>query len=278
MKKVVSILLAVLLVTLSAGAFAGEKVKIAASPVPHAEVLEFIKPMLAEKGFDLEIVTFEDYVLPNNTVESGELDANYFQHTNYMNTFNKENGTHIVAVIPVHFEPMGVFKGKTQSLEELKDGAVIGVPNDTSNEARALLLLETMGLIKLNPDAGVTATKLDIIENPKNLNIQELEAAQLPRMLQDFDLAVINGNYALAAGLSLLTDTVGAEGSDALVYQGSVNYICVKEGNENAPFVAALREVFNAPETTEFMNEKYQGSVVLALDLEAEEELPEVSN
>ncbi len=271
MKKAFSILLAILVLTSAASAFAAnEKVSIGATPVPHVEVLEFIKPMMAEKGFDLEIITFNDYVLPNTTVESGEIDANYFQHTNYMNTFNQEQSTHIVNVIPVHFEPMGCFKGKTQSLDALKDGATIGVPNDTSNEGRALQLLQTMGLIELNPEAGVKATKLDITKNEKNLNIVEIEAAQLPRMLQDFDLAVINGNYALDAGLSLLTDAVGAEGSDALVYAGSINWVCVKEGNENAPFIAALRECLNDQKTIDFMNEKYKGSVVLALDYEAE--------
>lgn len=265
MKKFVSVLLAALLLSLSALAFA-EKVTIGATPVPHVEILEFIKPLMAEKGFELDIVTFNDYVQPNNFVEYGDLDANYFQHTNYMNNFNENNGTHLVAVIPVHFEPMGVFKGKTQSLDELPDGATIGVPNDTTNEARALLLLESLGLIELDPEAGITATKLDIIKNEKNLEIVEMEAAQLPRNLQDFDLAVINGNYALDAGLSLLEDTVGAEGSDALVYEGGVNYIVVKEGNEDAAFVAALREALNDQSTIDFITEKYQGSVVLALD------------
>ncbi len=272
MKKLVSILLAVLLVSVSLTGLAAEKVKIAATPVPHAEVLEFIKPIMAELGFDLEVVVFNDYNLPNLTVESGELDANYFQHTNYMNYFNEENKTHIVNVIPVHFEPMGVFKGKADSIEALKDGAVIGVPNDTTNEGRALLLLETMGLIELNPEAGTAASKLDIIKNEKKLEIVEVEAAQLPLMLPDFDMAVINGTYALGAGLSLLTDAVGAEGSDALVYRGSVNWICVKEGNEEAAFIEALRTAFNDQRTIDFMTEKYQGSVVLALDLTDEVE------
>lgn len=270
MKKALSILLAVLLVSVSFAALANEKVSIGASAVPHAEVLEFIKPLMAEKGYDLDIVVFDDYVLPNSAVEEDELDANYFQHTNYMNQQNEERGLHLVAVIPVHFEPMGVFKGRVDSVDALPDGASIGVPNDTSNEARALLLLETMGLIKLNPDAGVLATKLDIIENAKNLDIVEMDADLLPLMLQDLDLAVINGNYALEHGLSLIEDTVSAEGSDALAYRGSVNWVVVKEGNEDAPFIEALREALNDPSTVEFMNETYQGAVVLALDLEAE--------
>lgn len=272
MKKSIAILLACLFVTLSVSALAAEIVKIGASPVPHAEVLEFIKPILAEKGFELDIVVFNDYILPNTTVDSGELDANYFQHTTYLYDFNEKNGTKLSPVIPVHFEPMGVFKGKADSLETLKDGATIGVPNDATNEARALLVLESLGLITLKADAGVTATKLDIDKNEKKLKIVEVEAAQLPRMLQDFDLAVINGNYALEAGLSLLTDAVGAEGSDALVYRGRVNYIVVKEGNEEAPFVEALREALNDQRTIDFITEKYQGSVVLALDLEPVEE------
>ena len=275
MKKAISILLSLILVAFSCAALAeSPTVRIGGTPVPHVEILEFIKPLMAEKGFELEISTFNDYVIPNTAVEDGSLDANYFQHIPYLNNFNQENGTHLVAVIPVHFEPMGVFKGRTESLDALPDGATIGVPNDPSNEARALLLLETLGLIELDPEAGVNATKLSITKNEKNLEIVEVEAAQLPRMLPDFDLAVINGNYALDAGLSLLTDTVGAEGSDALVYAQSVNYIVVKEGNEEAAFVEALREVLNDEATQEFITETYQGSVVLALDAEplAEEE------
>ena len=231
-----------------------------------------IKDDLAAQGYNLEVVEFTDYVLPNTALEEGDLDANYFQHGPYLDDFNAQNGTHLVAVAAIHYEPFGIYAGKTTSLEELADGATI--PNDGTNEARALLLLEAQGLIKLNEGVTFTATKLDIAENPKNLDIQEIEAAQLPRSLQDVDLAVINGNYALDAGLSLLTDTVGAEGSDALVYAQSVNYIVVKEGNEEAAFVEALREVLNDEATQEFITETYQGSVVLALDAEplAEEE------
>lgn len=268
MKKVLSVLLAVLLLGLSTAALAAEKISIGASPVPHAEVLEFIKPLMAEKGYDLEIVVFQDYVLPNTAVDSGELDANYFQHTNYLYVFNDENGTDLAPVIPVHFEPMGVYKGKTTALEDLPDGATVGVPNDTSNEGRALKLLETLGLIELNPDAGILATKLDITKNEKNLEIVEIEAAQLPIRLNEFDLAVINGNYAMAAGLFVDTDTVGAESPDADVYAGNVNYIVVKGGNEEAAFIEALREVLNDQATIDFMTEKYQGSIVLALDAE----------
>lgn len=264
MKKVFVLVLALALLVSTAAL--AETVKIGATLVPHVEVLEFIKPLLAEKGFELDITPFTDYPLINPAVEAGELDANYFQHTAYLSVFNEQNDGHLVPVIPVHFEPMGVFKGKCDSLDALKDGASIGVPNDPSNEARALLVLEKLGLIVLDPNAGVNATKLDIVDNPKNLDIVEMDAAQLPRALADLDLAVINGNYALDAGLSLLTDTVGAEDSDALVYPQSVNYIVVKEGNEDAAFVEALREALNAPETAAFMTDTYQGSVILALD------------
>lgn len=270
MKKCVSILLAVLLAA-TAGVSLAETVKIGATPVPHVEILEFISPMMEEKGFELDIVAFEDYIMPNTLVENGELDANYFQHINYLNNFNTENGTHLVAVIPVHFEPMGVYKGKTQTLEELPDGATIGVPNDPTNEARALQLLETLGLIELNPDAGITATKLDITKNDKNLEIVEMESAQLPRRLEEFDLAVINGNNALNAGLYVNIDAVGGESSDVEVYKGNVNYVAVKEDNAEAPFVEALREALNDQTTIDFINEKYQGNVIVALDAEMPE-------
>lgn len=272
MKKTLSILLAVFILALSAAAFAEgdvQKIKIGATPVPHADVLEFIKPLMLEKGFEIEVVVFNDYVLPNSSVEDDSLEANYFQHINYMNTFNDEQGTHLVAAIPVHFEPMGVFKGKGESLEDIQDGAVIGIPNDTSNGARALQLLEAQGLITLDPESGVTATKLDIVTNEKDIVIEEVEAVQLPRMLQDFDFAVINGNYALDAGLSLIDDAVAAEDSDAKVYAGAVNYIVVKEGNEEADFVVALREVLADEATAQFMTDTYKGAVILALDSEA---------
>ena len=272
MKKLLSLVLTLALVLCAANAFALEKVTIAATPVPHVVILEFIAPFMEELGYELDIKTFTDYVLPNQVVESGEIDANYFQHTPYLFDFNEKNGTHLVPVIPVHFEPMGVFKGKCDSLDSLKDGATIGVPNDTSNEYRALALLQQLGLIKLNPDAGVSAGKVDIIENPKNLKIEEIEAAQLPRMLQDFDLAVINGNYALDAGLSLLTDAVASETSESEGYDSRVNYIVVKEGNEDAPWVEALRECLNREETKQFVDETYKGSVVLALDATLPEE------
>ncbi|MEG0767854.1 MAG: MetQ/NlpA family ABC transporter substrate-binding protein [Clostridia bacterium] len=272
MKKLLSITLALLLTfALTVPALAAElkPVKIGATPSPHAEILEFIKPAMAAEGFDLQITVFNDYIIPNTAVENNELDANYFQHIAYLEDFNANNKTHLVPAIGVHFEPMGIFPGKTAKLEEMKDGATIAVPNDPTNEARALLLLEAQGVLTLKPDAGVSATKLDILENPKKVQIMEMEAAQLPRVLADVDFAVINGNYALAAGLSATKDAVAAEGSDALVYATRVNYVVVKEGNEEADFVKALEKVLSSKETIDFIMEKYQGAVIPSLATDA---------
>ena len=176
------------------------KLKVGASPTPHAEILAQVKEDLKAQGVDLEIVEYTDYVQPNLAVESGDLDANFFQHKPYMDDFNEEQGTHLVSVASIHYEPMGVYAGKTASLDALPDGAKVAVPNDTTNEARALLLLQDLGIIKLKEDAGLTATKLDVVENPKNIELIEAEAAQLPRSLPDVDIAVINGNYAIQGG------------------------------------------------------------------------------
>ena len=183
------------------------KLKVGATPAPHAEILEQVKPLLAEQGIDLEIVQYNDYNTPNDAVEDGSLDANYFQHITYMNNYNEANGTHLVNAGVIHYEPFGLYAGKTASLDALADGAQIAVPNDTTNEARALLLLEQEGLIKLADGVGINATTLDIVENPKNLDIVELEAAQIPSRLADVDMAVINGNYALDAGLKAVSYT-----------------------------------------------------------------------
>ena len=176
------------------------KLKVGASPTPHAEILAQVKEDLKAQGVDLEIAEYTDYVQPNLAVESGDLDANFFQHKPYMDDFNEEQGTHLVSVASIHYEPMGVYAGKTASLDALPDGAKVAVPNDTTNEARALLLLQDLGIIKLKEDAGLTATKLDVVENPKNIELIEAEAAQLPRSLPDVDIAVINGNYAIQGG------------------------------------------------------------------------------
>lgn len=235
-------------------------VKVGATPTPHAEVLEAVKPLMAEKGYDLQITEFTDYVLPNTALESGDIDANYFQHITYMNDFNAENGTHLVSIAEIHYEPMGIYAGKTAALADLADGATVGVPADTTNEARALLLLQDAGLITLNPEAGITATKLDIVENPKNLEITEMEAAQLPRSLADLDIAVINANYALQADLSI-ANALQAEASDSTAAQAYANVLAVKEGNETNEGLVALAEALKSDTAREFILNTYNDSV-----------------
>ena len=206
---------------------------VAASATPHAEILEECVPILAEQGIDLQIHVYGDYVVPNTAVEEGAEDANYFQHVPYLDNFNAENGTLLVSVAGVHIEPMGIYAGKTASLEELADGATVAVPNDVTNEARALLLLEAQGLIKLSDDAGLDATPNDIVENPKNLTFTELEAAMVPNALTEVDIAVINVNYALEAGFNPVEDALAIEDADSPY----VNILVVKEGNENNPAI-----------------------------------------
>ncbi len=235
-------------------------IKVGASPAPHAEILRQAQDALAAEGIDMEVIEFSDYVQPNTALESGELDANYFQHEPYLLSFNEEQGTHLVSIGNVHYEPMGIYGGKTTSLTDVPDGAKVAVPNDTTNEARALLLLEANGLLTINADAGIKATKLDILENPHNLDIIEMEAAQLPRSLQDVDLAVINGNYAVGAGLSV-SNALAKEEKDSLGAQTYPNIIAVKEGNESRPELQKLVEALRSDETKDFIAEKYQGAV-----------------
>lgn len=235
-------------------------IKVGASPAPHAEILRQAQDALAAEGIDMEVIEFSDYLQPNTALESGELDANYFQHEPYLLSFNEEKGTHLVSIGNVHYEPMGIYGGKTTSLTDVPDGAKVAVPNDTTNEARALLLLEANGLLTINADAGIKATKLDILENPHNLDIIEMEAAQLPRSLQDVDLAVINGNYAVGAGLSV-SNALAKEEKDSLGAQTYPNIIAVKEGNESRPELQKLVEALRSDETKDFIAEKYQGAV-----------------
>ena len=236
MKKLVSFGLSLALAAsaLSMTAFAEEDktITVAASATPHAEILEQAKPLLKEQGWDLEVTVFDDYVQPNLVVESGDFDANYFQHIPYLENFNEEQGTHLVNAGGIHYEPFGIYPGTKASLDELEDGDVIAVPNDTTNEARALLLLEANGVIKLKEDAGLTATVKDIEENPKNVEIQELEAAQVPRVKDEVAFVVLNGNYALEAGFSVAKDAIAYETSDSEAAKTYVNVIAVKEGNE----------------------------------------------
>ncbi|MCL2409536.1 MAG: MetQ/NlpA family ABC transporter substrate-binding protein [Oscillospiraceae bacterium] len=235
---------------------------VGATPVPHAEVLEFVSDRMAEKGFDMQIRVFTDFVLPNLATESGELDANYFQHVPYMDNFNYQHETNMVALFAVHFEPLGLYRSRTQTIEELQDGAIIAVPHDATNAARAFRLLEAAGLIRLDPDAGILATRLDIVYNPLNLDIRELEAAQLPHILPDVDMAVINGNFALQAGLSIEEDAVALEDRDSISAQTYANYIVVRAGNENDERVLALIEVMSSDEVRDFINERFEGRVV----------------
>lgn len=236
-------------------------IRVGASPTPHAEILEIIEDNLEEKGYELEIVEYNDYIIPNTATESGELDANYFQHQPYLDDFNAENGTHLVSVADVHFEPFGIYAGKTKSLDEIKEGAVISVPNDTTNEARALLLLEAQGLIKLREGAGISATVADIVENPLNIEIKELEAAQVARTIYDVDFACINGNYAAEAGYKV-SDALATESAESLAAQTYANILVVKEGNEDSEKTKALVDAILSEEVREYINSQYDGGVV----------------
>ena len=239
----------------------GTVLKVGATPAPHAEILEVVKDILAEQGITLEIMQYNDYVQPNNAVEDGSLDANYFQHITYMNDFNEQYGTHLVSAAEVHYEPMALYAGKVTSLDELPDGALIGVPNDATNEARALLVLQQEGLITLDENAGITATINDIVDNPKNLEFSEMEAAQLPLRLADLDMAVINGNYAIDAGLSM-ADALAIESADGDAATAYVNVLAVKEGRESDPAIQALAEALCSQEVKDFIDENYAGAVV----------------
>lgn len=235
--------------------------KIGASSTPHGEILSAIKPLLAEKNINLDIVEFDDYVLPNTALENKELDANYFQHLPYLEDFNAKNGTNLSSAAAIHYEPMGIYAGQVKSLADLQDGATIAVPNDATNEARALLLLEQAGLIKVKEDAGLQATVLDIVENPKNIKIQELEAAQVSRALPDVAMGIINGNYAILAGLKA-SDALMSEDKDSVAAQTFGNIIAVRTGDENNENIKALVEALKSDTCKQFIEEKYQGAVV----------------
>lgn len=263
MKKIIAIALTLLFaLSLTACGKKAETLKVGASVTPHAEILKVAKDELAKEGITLEIVEFTDYVLPNTSLESGDLDANYFQHKPYLDTFNAEHGTNLVSVAAIHYEPFGIYAGKTASIEALQDGATISVPNDGSNEARALLVLEAQGLIKLKEGVGTTATVLDIAKNPKNLNIIEMEAAQLAISLQDVDLAVINGNYALQAGLNAATDALATEDANSAAAQEYANILAVKAGNESDPRIAKLIAALESDAVRDYINNTYKGAVV----------------
>lgn len=250
--------------TTAAAAEDDNVIKVAASQTPHSEILEQAKSILAEEGYDLQVTVFEDYVQPNNVVESGDFDANYFQHVNYLNSFNEENGTHLTIAENgrIHYEPFGIYGGTKSSLDELSDGDDIVIPNDTTNEARALLLLEQEGLITLADGVGVTATVNDVEENLYNLKLVEVEAAQVPKQLGSAAFGVINGNYALEAGLNVQTDALATESAEGDAIQQYVNVIAVEEGHESDPKIVALTNALHSDEIVQYINDTYEGAVV----------------
>ena len=239
-----------------------KKIVIGASPSPHADILKVAKKELKKEGYELEIKEYSDYVQPNTALESGDLDANYFQHKPYLDDFNKKKKTHLVSAGMIHYEPFGIFPGKTKTLKDLKKGATVAVPNDTTNEARALLLLQDQGLIKLKDGAGLTATKKDIVENKKDLAIKEIEAAQIPRSLKDVDVAVVNGNYALQAGLKVNKDALATEDADSVGAKTYGNIVAVKKGNEKSAAIKALIKALKSDTVKKYINDKYDGAVV----------------
>jgi D-methionine transport system substrate-binding protein len=252
----------------SASGSSGDKqvvLKVGASPTPHAEILNFVKPILAKEGIDLEVKEFEDYIQPNRALASGDLDANYFQHIPYLNDYNKKNGTDLVPTVSVHFEPLGLYAGQSKSLSNIKDGATVAIPNDTTNEGRALLLLQSTGLIKLKQQDNLFATPNDIAENPHHLKFKELEAATIPRVLNDVDYAVINGNYAIDAHLKI-KDALASESADSLAAKTYANVVVVRKGDENKPAIQALDKALTSPEVKKFIEDHFQGSVVPKFD------------
>lgn len=237
-----------------------KKITVAASATPHAEILEEAKTLLKDKGYELEVKVFDDYVQPNNVVESGEFDANYFQHVPYLEQFNEEKGTHLVVAGKIHYEPFGIYPGTKKDLKDIAKGDKIAVPNDTTNEARALLLLQDNGIIKLKDGAGIKATVNDIEENPNNIEIVELEAAQVPRVVNEVAYVVLNGNYALEANYTVKKDALAYEKSDSEAAKTYVNVIAVKEGNENSEKIKALVDVLKSDSIKKFIDEKYDGA------------------
>lgn len=237
------------------------KIVVGASPSPHAEILKAAADVLAQKGYELDVKEYVDYIQPNLALESGDLDANYFQHLPYLESFNVENNTKLVSAAAIHYEPFGIYAGKAASLDALADGARVAVPNDTSNEARALLLLEAQGLIKLKDGADLTVTKNDIVENPKNLDLYEVEAAQIPRVVEDVDIAVINGNYAIEAGFKV-SEALAVEDSESIAATTYGNVIAVQEGHEKDEAILALIEALTSDEVKSYIESTYEGAVV----------------
>lgn len=253
-------LLAAMAAVAALSAQANESLSVAATAVPHAEILEFVKPQLAEQGVDLTIKVFTDYIQPNVQVAQKAMDANFFQHQPYLDEFNKGKGTDLVAVTGVHLEPLGAYSSKIKTLDELGNGANVVVPNDATNGGRALLLLQKYGLIRLKDQSNILATTKDIVENPKGLKIRELEAATIPRVLTQVDLALINTNYALEAKLDPSKDALFIEGSDSPY----VNILVARPDNKDAPAMQKLAAALHSPELKQFITEKYKGAVLPA--------------
>ena len=265
MKKIIALTLALVLALglVACGSKTDDKtITVAASSTPHAEILAVAKEVLAKDGWALNVTEYADYVVPNNVVEDGEMDANYFQHQPYLDTFNAENGTHLVTVAAVHYEPFGIYAGTKSAIADLAAGDKIAVPNDGSNRARALLLLEAQGLIKLTEGVGMEATVLDIAENALGLEIYEMEAAQIAGVLDSVAMGVINGNYALAAGLNAGTDALATEDAASISATTYANILVVKEGNENAEKIQVLKKALLSAEVKDFINNTYSGAVV----------------
>lgn len=237
-------------------------ITVAASPTPHAEILEAAKDLLKEKGYTLEIKEFDDYPQQNVVVDEGEFDANYFQHQPYLDNFNEEKGSDLVSAAKIHYEPLGIYPGASEDLENIKDGAKIAVPNDATNEARALLLLEENGIITLKEDAGLNATKKDVEKNPHNIEIVELDAAQIARVVEELDFVVLNGNYALDAGFNVQTDAIAKEEADSEAAQTYANIIAVKKENKDSEKIKVLVEVLQSEEIGKFITDTYEGAVV----------------
>ena len=262
MKKIAMFLaMATLLVFPLAGCGGKKTLKVGATPAPHAEILQSIQEEMANRGVEMEIVEFTDYPLINQALANGDIDANYFQHYPYLEQFNQERGTKISSAAAIHYEPFGIYAGKTASLDALADGAKVAVPNDATNEARALLLLEAQGLIKLKEGAGLNATKNDVVENVKKLDIFEIEAAQIPRSLQDVDIAVINGNYAIEAGLKV-SDALAIEDAASIAATTYGNIVAVQEGHEKDDAILALVDALTSDTVKKFIEDKYAGAVV----------------
>ena len=244
----------------SVGSSKAEMLKVAANPVPHAEILNQIKPLLAKEGVDLQIIEFTDYIQPNMALSSKEVDANFFANVPYQNNFNKDHGINFVSFAPVHIEPLAIYSQKIKDLKDLPNGAKVAIPSDPTNSARALLLLQSAGLVTLKDPTGLTNTPFDVTSNPKNIQITELEAAQIPRSIQDLDAAVINANYALPAGLNPTKDGLFVEKADSPY----ANLLSVNPGDENKPAIQKLAKALQSPEVKKFIEEHYKGAIIPA--------------